>query len=399
MHIRYYGHMGQTTGFGRAAEDFCLALLGAGVELEVIPLSREATFAGRTLPLARCTDANHDGTRVDAVIVHTLPLDCPTVLARARTSDRDLGALANADTIAYTTWEAFDCPDEVSLPLHQNFDEVWTPSAASARALTVPRAGGFEARVVPHTYDATRTYATASPTRPRGAPFRFYWIGAWMPRKNPDGLIRAFCHAFRPTDEVELVLHSPGTDLLHLITSLAATGLERHELPAILLHNDPLTDEEVHGMHARGDCFVSASRGEAWNLPAFEALLHGKHVIAPAGLGSDDFLSGTETQFVMIARAPAYNAVIHAPVQNALGLGSYSAPISVGAQGLSSQCAWSEPNLLELGSRMRAIYRVCHLGKTPGYPSPTQRIHYDLAARYGYPAVAKLILNRLEALS
>ena len=37
-----------------------------------------------------------------------------------------------------------------------------------------------------------------------------------------------------------------------------------------------IDDQALFALHAKSDCFVSASRGEAWNLPAFDAMLAGK---------------------------------------------------------------------------------------------------------------------------
>src|SRR5258706_16215485 len=74
VRIRYYGHIGQPTGYGRAAMDMCMALLGQGAELQIVPIARDAVLPKEFLPLA--SHLGGDSRRPDVVIAHTLPLDC-----------------------------------------------------------------------------------------------------------------------------------------------------------------------------------------------------------------------------------------------------------------------------------------------------------------------------------
>ena len=112
LRVRYYGHVGQLTGYGRAAADMCMSLLAAGpdaVELEIVPLGaptkEEAALAlARYVPLRDCLRRAEDlHLEPDVCIVHTLPLDCGTVLDRAF-DDPDLDP--ELPWVAYTTWEA-----------------------------------------------------------------------------------------------------------------------------------------------------------------------------------------------------------------------------------------------------------------------------------------------------
>ena len=244
---------------------------------------------------------------LDAVIVHTLPGDCHRVLEIA-----ELRRGAGPKLIAYTTWEALTAPQEIVRPLYDSFDEVWTPSQPSARAFGANGLHGtvgeresasMRTRVIPHCYDD----AVDRPSDEYSDPdkFRFYWVGAWSARKNPGGLIRAFALAFYPSARVELVLHSPGTSMEVFVAALAATGLQQRELPPIVLSNQHLSAESLATLHRSADCFVTAARGEAWNLPAFDAMLAGRHVISQYGLGSDEFLVDTSADLIDGWESPA----------------------------------------------------------------------------------------------
>lgn len=386
MRIRYFGHMGEPTGYGKAAEQYCAALRDhSDVVLEEVNINTLET------PLLISVAKEHwlDCTGVDAVIVHTLPRDCRRFWERLTR-----GA---ASVVAYTTWEALTMNSEIATELATAFDEVWMPSEASAKAMRgaleqwQPNCFADNPYVIPHCY---RPYDTRPPIMNlRSDPtFRFYWIGAWNARKNPSGVIRAFAHAFTSKDDVELYLHSHGTPIEALVAELAATGIPAftgdnspHKLPRIRLNNEYLDDDKMASLHMRGDCFVTAARGEAWNLPCFEALCHRKQIIATEGLGSDDYLRDTSALMVAASHAPAWNTLS----RTVSAAGEVGAHI-LGAQGLTSRDLWLEPSILGLATQMRWVYQRCAGAEI--------LVHYSLADRYSYATVAQMILNRLEAL-
>lgn len=308
LRTRIYSHAHQDTGYGRAARDMLTALDRAkGMELEFRQVG--APGARDDIPgrLHRPIETP------DVVIVHTLPGDCSRVL--------ELEGLLQGEgpkLVAYTTWEALTMPDVIADSLLENFDQVWVPSKATQAAFApLPGAGPRLAkttRVIPHCYDEhagfpailPRESMGISPTSPDPSRFRFYWVGAWTARKNPMGLMRAFALAFGPDDHVELIMHSPGCTTDMFIAALAQTGLEQAQLPAITLSNRFMDATALASLHRNVDCFVTAARGEAWNLPAFDAMLAGRHVISQYGLGSDEYLARTTAELTDGWEAPAH---------------------------------------------------------------------------------------------
>lgn len=366
--VRYYSHLQQRTGYGRAALELAQAMDIGRFDLELRTIGpRDADQVPRSNPIEK----------PDAIIVHTLPGDCHRVL-----EIEGLRRGAGPKLIAYTTWEALTVPGAISGPLFGSFDQVWVPSATTAAAFAVGRgpAPAGSIHVVPHCYD------DSAPLPGRSASsdgiFRFYWIGAWTARKNPQGLIRAFAHAFSREDAVELILHSPGCSTEAFVAALATTGMSQDELPTITLSQQRLTEGAMSGLHANSECFVTAARGEAWNLPAFDALRAGRHIITQYGLGSDEFLSDTSADLIDGWESPAQ---VDVEFQ-----GSADGVITVktvGAQGLSARTLWLEPNLSSLALSMQAAHES---------KRRTIDIAYDLAQRFGYAAVAEQILNVLE---
>lgn len=392
MRVLYFGHIGERTGYGRAAEATCLAMIAAGIDLEVQPLRKRSMLdleRADALPLARrlVTDLEKV-VRPDVVFVHTLPLDCRRVLESLPLYTR--GILAGivpekgrcTPCCAYTTWEgASDITSEVRLAL-QDFDHVFWPSYHNLH-----RAIGIANRsVLPHAYNAFSRQARNMERPPHR--YRFYYVGAWNLRKNPVGLIRAFISEFGANEDVELVLQCAGnvTETEFLLT-LAMTGVERQRQPRIVFSHQFKSDTQLDMLHAESDCYVSATRGEAWNLPAFDAMLHRRHVILPIRMGHDDFLAGTSAAWIGGCSQPAMGDVIIGdprPEQpHALNL-QY-----VGAQGLDGRGLWREPDLKGLASQMREAFAK---------RTSVLRVPYDPAERYSYEVVGTQLRATLEAL-
>ncbi len=384
MHLRIYAHFGVESGFGRAATDLALAWnRREGDTLSCRAMGAPPVLSGRKLPLA---PAFQNEAAPDVVLVHTLPWDLPRAAELIR---EDVGM---TPVVGLTAWEA-SLPIALAQLLDRRFsmlDQIWVPSTANAWQFAeldygeaTPGRGAY-LKIVPHTYDDVDHQMRWAPPN-ENAPYRFYWMGAWNARKNPAGLIRAFAHEFGAGEPVELTLHSPGASGLDFVEALASTGLERNDLRVVL---DPVAvaDDEVLGIHRRHDCFVTASRGEAWNLGAFEAALAGRHVIAPHGQGSSDYLLGSSAQLYETWLVPAHIDMRASQVMTPSGnLGYQMAGSS--PKGLTARCTWSEPQYLALAKAMRDAFEHRRRRIT---------LSYDPAQRFGYAAVASIMHRHLS---
>lgn len=393
LKIRYYGPVGQVTGYGLAASDLCMALSRhPEIDLQIVPLQAEASVSGRFLPLASRLRRHDDpdlNPTPDACIVHTLPKDCRRVLQFAKLSP-PRGRSRDQILVAQTTWEAQGQAPVIGDLM--DFDQIWSPSRASLASLysaELESAGNMPVRrLVPHCFDeaawqervSQRTGHLRDESR-----FCFYYIGATSSRKNLQGLLRAWAFAFSESaTNVMLRVVAHANDAARA-AFLAQTGLKVSEMAPIEWKH-LLSEDEIQDLHWNtGDCFVTASRGEAWNLPAFDAMLAGRHVLSPWGLGSDDFLKDTTAELYNASSAPAYvDIAVNPPGPNAPP-GSVDLRV-MGAQGMTSRCLWREPDLVDLGRRMQSVA-----------VSRTRSLHlkYNPPERYGYEAVANLVKDTL----
>lgn len=377
MKIRYYGHNGLCTGYGRAADEMVEALAAAGAELEVRPLAEPETW-NRSVAVSRFFRTDDQLTRPDRIIIHTLPLS----LAAAVVLVRKTPDVENVPIVGYTTWEARDAPTVIDEAI-TSCDAAWVPSHAARYALeNLPR---HPVHVVPHAYDDARTYQTTAPRE--DTPFTFYYVGQWTVRKNPMGIVRAFCAEFDKREPVRLFLQCKGSSKLTLTNTMFSTGIPEEEWPDVVLSTRELTEPELWAVHQMGDVFVSASHGEAWNLPAFEAMLAGRHVIVPAEQGSDDFLHDTTAALYRSGQMSPAMVDVRVMGQVPGGPPGQLSIQVIGAQGITSRCQWQEPDLQSLRAYMRNAYER---------KLRTIRVDYDIAAEFGRKAVGQRALQLLQ---
>ncbi len=329
MKILICGHAldAPMSGYGRACYELARALETTGARVD------HAT--NRSSP-----------AEYDVVIVHSTPHTAVSVAGAIRAGGYQ-GLL-----IGYTTWEFLDISASMAASF-EVFNQVWSPCGRESQLLAQTEAR-LRVHTVPHAFDVeTMKDRVDYTTDKKTDPFRFYWIGAWNARKNPAGLIRAYCHAFSSTNKhVLLRIHSPGVTDLQISHALAQTCLDRSEMPPIKFSREPFIEEEMFQLHKNHDCFVTASRGESWNLPAFDAALAGRHVIAPRVHGSTEFLDGTSADLYESTAQPAY-------LEDAVMTGADSATTHTmsfsgkAPQGMDCRQTWGDPHLARLSHLMR----------------------------------------------
>lgn len=370
--VRYYGHIGAPTGYAIAGAEMCMAMLDAGIELDIMTTGKRLESEYQAL-LASIKDEKDAHPEPDTVIVHTLPLDCHKVVERIEES-----LPASTTYIAYTTWEGRGEPPREIMKALMSFDRVWVPSSASR----LPMPGCI---IVPHAYDpAAYPPIDAPPRDHQGQPYRFYTIGAWTARKNPEGVIRAYLRAFRRGDSVELVIHSVGAPPYAVeLAVLAATGNSQEQEAPIVFSTEELTSAGIHELHRRSDCFVSASHGEAWNMPAFDAMLYRNRIIVPDAHGSYDYLYHTGAWFYQGMNGPAMG-----DVRLQYDPSGRCAAQFIGGQCLDVRALWSEPNLVDLASRMTEVMH----GKQP----LRYKDGFDPATQFSRQVVGAKIRRLLE---
>ncbi len=325
----------------------------------------------------------------------------PQLLAEGEVYDHLGTGAGDAPTVAMTTWETSLVPWEIASGL-MAYSAVIVPSAFSAEAFKQAFAAeGPEVRIVPHTFDPTFWPHFTGWGADRLAPTtRFYTHGAWSERKNALAVLRAYLHAFTSDDPVHLLIASQDADPLQVRSMTMRSGLGRG-IADVQVHTQPLSEEDLQHMHAASDCFVTATRGEGWGLPIFEAALSGKTIIAPRHGGHADFLRvdtfpDPDTGWQYSGWKPIDHVMVPCfagqPSLITDGSGRVLGERSSLIAGVDCRQTWAEPSVFELAQRMRAVHDQRSAGQV--------RIHRGdyavLERRFGYKTVGPMLATTLQ---
>jgi glycosyltransferase involved in cell wall biosynthesis len=169
-----------------------------------------------------------------------------------------------------------------------SLDEVWAPSEFVADALRP----FCEPRLMPLPVWAPRSPAPFT-RRDLGLPDGFVFLFCYdfhsvMERKNPLGLVDAYCRAFGPHDGASLVLKS--TNGSHHPEQLAMVLDVTASRPDIHVMEGYVSPTHVQGLIEQADCFVSLHRSEGFGLNIANAMAAGRPVVATGYSGNMTFM-------------------------------------------------------------------------------------------------------------
>lgn len=128
--------------------------------------------------------------------------------------------------------------------------------------------------------------------------FNFLAVALLGPRKNIENTVKWFCEEFRD-ENVGLIIKtgiSKGGPIdkektvQHLMKTLPNSS--ERKCKVYLLHGD-LEEAEIHSLYNREDvgAFITATHGEGYGLPIFEAAYYGLPIVAPDWSAHVEFLS------------------------------------------------------------------------------------------------------------
>lgn len=381
LRVRYIGPFSMPSGFGQAGHDYLAALHAAGVELDIWPLTSADTANLPERYQFLLDYVQRPGFEPTHIVVHSIPRYSDMVLQEARPAP---GAAA----VLLTTWETTRLDLEAVETLNAYFDMVLVPSRFNEVAFT--RSGVDRVQVVPHTWKPKHWPRTE---RRPARPFVFYTVGVWGERKNLLGLLKAYLTTFTAGDDVVLRICTPVVperEMQRLAENIGLATVPRVEFVG---HQQRLSSDDLLRLHHTSHCYVSATRGEAWGLGAFEAALVGNRVIMPGFGGQEDFLHNySGWRPIGYQLTPAIADVNQA--EGPLDFGGFVVyPSSEGTSlGLAGDQHWAEPDLQAMQFAMRDA--VAEWQNAPNRVTPL--LDRDPFEEFTYTAVAPRFIQALH---
>ncbi len=290
--VRLTGYLGHTLGLGAAARGYVQALDAAGIPVSTVtvPLHHLALPVKLSEAYGRHGFEDlvqHGGHGFEIVAVNADEL--PGFVER-------LGEdYFEGPRIGIWGWETNSIPPrwQRAFALVQ---EIWVYSRFMAENIGAVAPVPVLALPPP----VQRPAKPAAPLR-LGVPDGFLFLFVFdylstVQRKNPVGLVEAFKHAFAPGEGPQLLIktiNGPLRPLSEEEVLWAANG--REDIHVI---DRSLSGEELNGLMAACDCYVSLHRAEGFGLTLAEAMAIGKPAIATGYSGNVDFMNDENSYLV-----------------------------------------------------------------------------------------------------
>lgn len=365
--IKYIGPILDNSGYAKACRGNILALHSLGVPITLDPISFEKAkpdLGADGVLLTKLMDTKVD---YDTVIIHTTP----EFWSRYREKGKK--------NIGYTIWETDLLHPDWKMYINNNVDKVlvgceWNKEVFKRSGVTIPIG------VVPHCMDLSYV-ETAVPYDISGVSkdtYMFYSIFQFTERKHPTALIKAYWHAFQNNEDVALVLKTYRSDYseeekeairITIRKLKAVTPMDKY--PPIYLLPDMLTEDEINGLHERGDCYVSLDRGEGFGIGPFMAGAFGNPVVITGFGGVTEYAKQDNSYLVNYTLTPVY--------------GMPWSPWYRGDQ------LWAEPDVKNGADLMKFVYDNKEAAKTTG-----QRLKQYINTNFSLTVIGTKLLKELE---
>jgi glycosyltransferase involved in cell wall biosynthesis len=367
--IKYISPVFDSSGYGKASRGNILALHKLGVPITISPISFENIrpdfgAAGKILESLVKKDIEYD-----TVLVHSTP----EFWAKFREPGKTF--------VGYTIWETTKLHPHWIGYINAVADKVlvgceWNVKVFKESGVTVPMG------VVPHGLDVEK-YHNNKPYQIAGMredAYVFYNVFQWTERKNPLALIKGYWYAFQNDENVALVLKTHRGNYEEAEKNAIRDTIKRlknnsplDKYPPVYYVSEMLSESELLGLHARGNCYVSLDRGEGFGIGPFEAGATGNPIIVTGFGGVTEYAKPDTAVLVNYSLTPVF--------------GMPWSPWYRGDQ------LWAEPDVLHAVQRMQWAYEHQDQAKALG-----EYLRTFIANNFTWEHIGKRIIKELEVL-
>lgn len=370
--VLYIGHYKENSGWSKAAINAIEALSTTG--LDVVCRNIKLTNSNVSIPKLISNFESKTLDDIDFCIQHVLPHH----LTGTQKFKKNVAYFVHEfGSIKYHDWYN-------SLQL---MDEVWVPNNDAKNTLISDGFKDHKVKVIPHTFDLSNLEDNGQRIifKDKNYTFKFYFICDLDDRKNIDAIIRCFHSEFHSSEPVSLVLKikksgiPPETlrqgikKLCNEIKSNMRLYKDITDYHQEMIITEDFTDDQMKTLHLTCDCYIGPTHGEAWGIPAFDAMCYGKTPICSNEGGSKEFIDSSNKQTGYLVNG-IYNICHHRnPAFHHIFTGQHS---------------WFIPDELEIKKAMRYYYENRNNNNDAGLKQ---------AQKFSYESVGSIIKEALNA--
>lgn len=272
--------------------------------------------------------------------------------------------------IGFWVWELGRFPTRWQ-PSYQIYDEIWTPSEFSRKAIA--SSSPIPVYTIPHPIVIDMHGVTTEKSRFKLPDDQYVFLFVFdylsvFERKNPLAVISAFRNAFGNSNQAMLLIKTINAPHAPDKASMLNGAISGSNIRIIDQHLD---GPSMISLMATSDCFVSLHRSEGFGLGMAQSMFLGKPVIATGYSGNMEFMNHRNSLLV------DYNIV---ELKNNYG------PYERGN-------VWAEPDIEHAAYLMRNIYENTELAESIGTQAALS-IHTNLSPQ----AIGAKMKTRIAAL-
>lgn len=340
MKILYIGNYGDGTGWGNAALHNIIAMNRCGID--VVP--RRVSYAQNQVDIPEEVAALEQKSLagIDAYVQHTLPTD---FMYSTYNKVKPI-CMFETENVSFrnSTWAKYiNMFENIWIPNKIMKDHIWYSGVDKV---------GKKIHCVPHCID-TDIYKNFQSVEQNIFPeksYNFCFVGEMNKRKNISAIIKAFHLAFHPAENVNLFFKLSGGGFssnddglkffysLHDQITSSMKIRKKYKSPYVMFGR--LSQESLLSYMSQCHCFVSASYGEAWCIPALEAMALGLDLIYTEKTGLSQFACPETSSACQSREVACFDALDTLPELS------------------SSRDTWMEIDISDLASLMRKHYEL-----------------------------------------
>ena len=181
------------------------------------------------------------------------------------------------------------------LPYLVGAAEVWVPTEFNRQTFRAAGVPATRLEKLPICLDPVSLLAPCSELDIRANRFRFLSVVSNLNRKDVSGLLRAYCLAFTPADDVTLLVKFNEKYSTDQLTRLLAEQFSTQDpadvsLPHIVIMRRDLSERDMRALYRWCDVHVSTERAKGWDLPSMQSMALGRLNIGIGWSGNTEFM-------------------------------------------------------------------------------------------------------------